>query len=173
MLNVSFQPSAGRDDRADVRTRLLINATCDARTDKLTGLSVRDLSTTGVLFETDDDLQPPSLIKLHLPVVGICDARLVWSDGRYRGAKFVVPLTQSSVQAVYDRSKVVWPTFSPMQVAGIKDRSAIEAPPVLGEIETDVDLANSLPPGLKILFVVLLAILLWLGLAFGALVWAA
>ena len=167
MLNASLSPFDGTDDRAAVRIRLLVDATCDAIPNAPMDLTIRDLSTTGVLFETDADLESPSVIKLHLPVVGICEAKLVWSGGRYRGAEFVTPLTRSSVQAVHDLSKVVWPAFSPGPVAGIDDRNMIEAMPAAKPDEVEV-FDTGLPPNRKIQFVVGLAISLWSGLALGA-----
>jgi transcriptional regulator with XRE-family HTH domain len=60
---------------------------------------VRDLSTTGMLIETDDRLEVGEAISVELPRSGPCEATVVWASNSYFGCRFKKPLRASAVSA--------------------------------------------------------------------------
>lgn len=65
---------------------------------------VHDISTEGLLFETEGDLRGDQ-IQVHLPDIPPAPARIVWTLGRFYGCEFEQPITNASVSAALLRGE--------------------------------------------------------------------
>jgi len=80
---------------------------------------VHDLSLTGLLLETNDNLQVGERIEFDLPERGPTAAIVVWNSGKYFGCEFDNRITQGVVSAAVLRSPAV-------RAAAIDDGTAEE-----------------------------------------------
>ncbi len=114
------------DDRGSRRVRVRL----DLAGDELGAAAVRlhDLSTEGLLIETDAQLQQGARVTVTLPSAGAAEAEIVWSSGRFFGGRFVEPLSPAVVRAASTESPVVWPDFpgSPPEGSARRSRAARE-----------------------------------------------
>ena len=85
---------------------------------------VHDLSLTGLLLETGDNLQVGERIEFDLPERGATAAIVVWNSGRYFGCQFDGRITQGAVSAAVLRSPAV-------EAAAIDDGAAEDTSPKL------------------------------------------
>lgn len=68
---------------------------------------VHDLSLTGLLLETGDNLQVGERIQFDLPERGATAAIVVWNSGKYFGCEFDNRITQGAVSAAVLRSPAI------------------------------------------------------------------
>jgi transcriptional regulator with XRE-family HTH domain len=73
----------------------------------LTDVVIHDLSTGGLLLETDADLTTGETIEVVLPLTGAHDANIVWANGAYFGCQFRRPVPPASVSAALLRAAPV------------------------------------------------------------------
>lgn len=64
-----------------------------------TNLTAHNLSTTGMLLETTQDLAIGERLTIHLPEAGEVAAEVVWSSDRLFGCKFLVPISGATLAA--------------------------------------------------------------------------
>ena len=92
------------DDKLDRRSKHRRKLALGSNIQTGEAVSIHDLSTTGMLIETDAKLSPRDRLELSLPQSGITDALVVWNSGRFFGCKFTRPLSQAMVSAALLRS---------------------------------------------------------------------
>ncbi len=114
------------DDRGSRRVRVQL----DLAGGDLGAATVRvhDLSTEGLLIETDTLLQQGAHVTVSLPSAGVAEAEIVWSSGRFYGGRFIEPLSPAVLRAASAESPVVWPDFpgSPPDGSARRTRAARE-----------------------------------------------
>lgn len=165
MSNAKLRPVEYADDRSAARTRLLVEATTEVRSN-ISVTIVKNISTTGLMVEASRALPSGSLITVDLHGVGSKDVRIVWNNGRYQGGEFLHPLSPSQLGAASRHSKVVWPTFTSDPFAA-HQRGAEQHEVVGGGKAVDQGPVARLAPGLKLQIVALLSMSIW------ALIWSA
>lgn len=85
------------------------------------GVLIHDLSLTGLLIETSEQLLPGELLLVEMPERGSIPATVVWSSGRFFGCQFQDSIPPASFSAALLRN--------PAAVAGLpreRDESARE-----------------------------------------------
>ena len=97
--------------------------------------TIHDLSSTGMLLETAEEVALNDLLFVEIPSFGHVAATVVWSDGRFFGCKFDQPLSAAAVNGVVLRN----PLFSPPPVlAAAEEQICIDSPPLsLEDAEID------------------------------------
>lgn len=93
------------DRRDDARWRIRLEVT-GSLGESQANVVIHDISTAGMLIETDCDLTVGQSIAVTLPQGETVDARIVWRNEPLFGCRFDVPLPQASVSAVRLRSPV-------------------------------------------------------------------
>lgn len=99
-----IEPSEGQP-RA-TRRRLLLETHGALGSGIQTQVLVHNVSETGLLLETQDELEIDDTIDLDLPEVGIARARVVWSSGPLHGCEFDAALSAAALSAAQLRSTV-------------------------------------------------------------------
>lgn len=61
--------------------------------------TIRNLSETGLLLETDPPLAVGDIFQIDLPLVGEQPAEVMWIDERRHGCRFLDPIPKSAVSA--------------------------------------------------------------------------
>ncbi len=61
--------------------------------------TIRNLSETGLLLETDPPLAVGDIFQIDLPLVGEQPAEIMWVEGRGHGCRFLDPIPKSAVSA--------------------------------------------------------------------------
>ncbi|MBT0667147.1 helix-turn-helix domain-containing protein [Novosphingobium profundi] len=69
-------------------------------------VSIHNFSETGVLLETNVDLEIGETLEIALPEAGAIPARVVWSSGSLYGCGFLAPVPMAVLSAVTLRSAV-------------------------------------------------------------------
>ena len=85
--------------REGVRRKLFLGI--DARASGATGTSatVHDISETGLLIESDLNLNLRDVVEVELPQANIRSAEVVWLSGTLAGCRFVERMTAGAVSA--------------------------------------------------------------------------
>jgi len=65
---------------------------------------IHDLSTTGLLLETNAALGLGSPLAIELPHAGRCSATVVWNSGKLFGCQFDTPISKAAVSAALLKS---------------------------------------------------------------------
>lgn len=112
---------------------------------------VHDISTNGLLLESETELAAGEAIKVELPEAPATVARVVWSSGAFYGCQFDRPIPGAAVSA----SRLQSP-FGPLAAP-----PEPEPEPDSGELPYHVE-RGRLPTGLRIQAVVAISVLLWL-----------
>ena len=68
-------------------------------------VTIHNLSSTGMLIETQARLCSFDNLEVDLPVAGVTRASVVWSSGRFYGCKFKQPLSKSMISAALLRGQ--------------------------------------------------------------------
>lgn len=74
-----------------------------------TNVTAHNISTTGMLIETDLKLSNGDRLSLELPEAGSVAAEVVWSSDKLFGCRFIQPLTAASLAASQLRSDALGP----------------------------------------------------------------
>ena len=77
--------------------------------------TVRNLSETGLLIESSDELDIGDRVSLDLPAVGATEARVIWARGQFFGCEFATPVSRATVSAALLRAPIEEP---PVMVLG-------------------------------------------------------
>ena len=90
--------------RASARRTLRLQAIGTTSSQSAAEVTIHDLSLTGLLIETAADLASDERIDVELPEVGLTEARVVWSSGRFFGCKFQRPIPAAALSSATLRS---------------------------------------------------------------------
>jgi transcriptional regulator with XRE-family HTH domain len=88
------------------RRRLQFEVQGSLESGKAMQVQVHNLSETGLLLETSDELEIGDAIDLDLPEAGQARARVAWASGQLYGCAFDAALSASALSAVQLRSAV-------------------------------------------------------------------
>lgn len=88
------------------RRRLLLKTQGALETGLSTQVLVHNVSATGLLLETADEMEIAETIDLSLPETGVVRASVVWASGRFYGCAFETPLSPAVLSAVQLRGAV-------------------------------------------------------------------
>ena len=89
-----------------------------AKADSAVSATVRNLSETGLLIETPQDLAANEAVSVRLPMVGEVAAKVIWARGPFYGCEFERPLPRAIVSAALLQSPIEEP---PVELLGPVD----------------------------------------------------
>jgi PilZ domain len=92
--------------RSQKRRRLHLEAALATSDDEAL---IHDISATGVLLETDAELEPFESLQFDLPEIGATQAVVIWSSGRYFGCEFTTPISKAAISAALLRAAAAGP----------------------------------------------------------------
>lgn len=92
-----------RESRSDRRRTLRLSARVSS-SDAWAKVLIRDLSETGLMFETAVDLEVGEIVSVDLPFIGQSDARIVWKKLNSFGCQFLTPVSQTTISTALLRS---------------------------------------------------------------------
>jgi len=118
----------GRGHRASSRLKLSLGAVLPATGDEVV---IHDLSSTGILIQTNAELGASQRLELELPELGATVARIVWSSGDYFGCQFEKPIPKAALSAAVLRNPFE-PAAAPAPAEAIYDEGESAA-----EVEDD------------------------------------
>ena len=98
------QRRQSQTQRRGVRRKLRLHVagkTVDGRTGEVL---IHDLSTTGILVQTEESLAVGEVIEVELPRTGVHHIEVVWASGSFFGCRFLEPLPPAAVSAALLRS---------------------------------------------------------------------
>ena len=102
-----FLPLAPNGDkRQDVRRKLSLLARGVKHDGTGIAVQIHNISGTGLLFESDIDLQACDRIEIELPHAGGITAVVIWASGRLFGCQFEGPVSPATLSAVELKSAV-------------------------------------------------------------------
>lgn len=129
-------------------------------------VTIHDVSATGMLIETDAELDVFDDLEIELPEAGFTAAVVVWSSGRFYGCQFKVPIQQAAISAALLRSPPSQPGETPRRVQPPEPALQPEAFENLGFEETLGEPKASLSVRLR--YIIGSAVFLW-----ALIIWAA
>lgn len=88
------------------RRRLLLETQGALESGVRTEVLVHNVSESGLLLETRDDLEIGDFIEVQLPEAGLARARVVWASGSLYGCAFETALSAAALSAAQLRSAV-------------------------------------------------------------------
>ena len=96
--------SVDRDARSTLRRslRLDVQGSCSRNGD--VHATVHNMSTTGVLIQTDADLAIGEVVNVDIPDVQALSARVMWADQGFYGCSFGAPVSAAIVSATLLRA---------------------------------------------------------------------
>lgn len=104
-ISAHFQETSSTEGHARAKRRRLFLETEGALSSGVqTQVLVHNVSETGLLLETQDDLEIGDSIDLHLPEAGSAKTRIVWASGNLYGCAFDKPLSPAALSAAQLRS---------------------------------------------------------------------
>lgn len=89
---------ASDDSRGSPRRRLRLATSGETPQDSVEVL-IQDLSHTGLLIETDAELEVNEIFLVDLPEAGATEARIVRKEGSVFGCEFLTPISQAALSA--------------------------------------------------------------------------
>jgi transcriptional regulator with XRE-family HTH domain len=91
-------PASGAAPRAERKVLRLdtIGVSASAGSGAVT---IHNISATGLLLESDAELQQGETIGIDLPLADNCQASVVWRSGSFYGCQFAEPLSQAALSA--------------------------------------------------------------------------
>jgi transcriptional regulator with XRE-family HTH domain len=92
-------PNLGSDARNSERVELLIETEGQFAAGVSAKVWVHNISSTGMLLESDISLDMGQNIQLMLPEAGATDASVVWASEPYYGCRFAKPLGSAALSA--------------------------------------------------------------------------
>jgi DNA-binding XRE family transcriptional regulator len=88
-----------RTQRRDVRRKMRLKVSGKSRHGQTGDVLIHDLSTTGLLVQTEEALAIGEEIEVELPRTGVRLVEVVWSGGNYFGCRFLEPVPPAAVSA--------------------------------------------------------------------------
>ena len=105
-LTAQSQPGFSHNRRYAVRRPLrLATILGDCESDA----TIHDLSVTGMLLETAEEVAVGDLFLVEIPHIGHVPATVVWNSGRFFGCKFDQPISAAAVSGALLRNPFVRP----------------------------------------------------------------
>lgn len=95
-----LEPERAQERRSKQRRKLSLDS--NIHTGEI--VSIHDISSTGMLIETDADLSAHDRLEIDLPENGTTNAVIAWKSGRYFGCQFTKPLSPAKISAALLRS---------------------------------------------------------------------
>lgn len=89
--------------RTAVRRKLTLGSTL---ADCGTEVVIHNLSSSGLLIETQADLRSDDAFEVHMPEAGASQAIVVWSSERFFGCRFQRPVPLAAISAALLRSEI-------------------------------------------------------------------
>lgn len=118
------------DQRQDVRRKLSLLARGVKHDGTGIAVQIHNISGTGLLFESDIQLEACDRIEIELPHAGDITAVVIWASGRLFGCQFEGPVSPATLSAVELKSAVVpAPEAQEVSVEPALDESLEEAEP--------------------------------------------
>lgn len=118
------------DQRQDVRRKLSLLARGVKHDGTGIAVQIHNISGTGLLFESDIQLEACDRIEIELPHAGDITAVVIWASGRLFGCQFEGPVSPATLSAVELKSAVVpAPEAQEVSVEPALDESLEEAAP--------------------------------------------
>ena len=105
---------AADERRSQKRRRLHLEAALATSGDEV---MIHDISATGVLLETDAELEPFESLQFDLPEIGATQAVVIWNSGRYFGCEFAAPISKAAISAALLRAPVGGRALEPAPAA--------------------------------------------------------
>ena len=91
--------------RSDVRMKLRLPTSGKLPTSRAADVTIQDISTGGMLIQTEAELAIGERIEVELPRTGGHVAVVVWSSGAFVGCRFEEPIPPAAVSAALLRSQ--------------------------------------------------------------------
>lgn len=88
-----------RDQRSVVRRKMRLLAAGRTAAGQDSDVLIHDLSTSGLLLQTEVSLMNGEKIELALPRTGVREVEVVWKSGTYVGCRFLQPVPPAAVSA--------------------------------------------------------------------------
>jgi hypothetical protein len=125
------------------------------------GALIHNLSRTGMLIETTDDLAVGETIQVELPHAGVLQAEVVWHSERLFGCQFHQAISKAAVSAALLRSPA--PVPGPAELPPLAEAVAPQDPSPEGWDRGDVDSAGvrRLPARTRLMVIAGLSIACW------------
>jgi transcriptional regulator with XRE-family HTH domain len=120
--------------RRDVRRTMQLVAPGKTAKGQFAEVLIHDLSTGGLLVQTDAPLAVGEALEVVLPRTGVRQAEVIWTSGSYFGCRFVQPVPPASVSAALLMS-------APMLASASGDRGGL-APIEFGDRLTALRVAK-------------------------------
>ncbi len=118
------------DQRQDVRRKLSLLARGVKHDGTGIAVQIHNISGTGLLFESDIQLEACDRIEIELPHAGDITAVVIWASGRLFGCQFEGPVSPATLSAVELKSAVVpAPEAQEVSVEPALDESLEETAP--------------------------------------------
>ena len=102
MIPARLQTTPAADRRNWPRYKLCLGSSLQASGEKVT---IHNLSSSGMLIETQARLSSFDDVEVDLPETGITRALVVWNSGRFYGCKFKDPVSEAIISAALLRSQ--------------------------------------------------------------------
>ena len=93
-----------RNNARDARKKLRLQSLGRKAGGQSGEVLIHDLSTSGLLLQTDGPLEVGEIIEVELPRTGVRDVEVIWSSGSFYGCRFLQPLSPAAVSAAVLRS---------------------------------------------------------------------
>lgn len=110
-------PEQVEDRRREPRYRVRLEQTPVDLCHETIGVTIHEVSATGLLLHSEKVLQKGSILILELPGTKRKVANIVWARQRLHGVEFAKPLTFDELQRLRKASTVVWHGFQDGQQA--------------------------------------------------------
>lgn len=101
---------AADERRSQKRRRLHLEAALATSGDEVL---IHDISVTGVLLETDAQLEAFESLQFDLPEIGATQAVVIWNSGRYFGCEFTNAISKAAISAALLRASAAGRTAVP------------------------------------------------------------
>nr|WP_223181402.1 PilZ domain-containing protein [Sphingopyxis sp. LK2115] len=135
-----FLPLAPNGDkRQDVRRKLSLLARGVKHDGTGIAVQIHNISGTGLLFESDIQLEPCDRIEIELPHAGGITAVVIWASGRLFGCQFEGPVSSATLSAVELKSA---PAPAPEAIDPVTPASSVRVArpePALDESRGDTE----------------------------------
>lgn len=126
------QIEVSRDRRGKARRTLRLVSLAAMRK-STSEVLILDLSTTGLMIETNAELAVDETIEVELPHAGAVMARVVWKREAYFGCEFLTPASVAAVSAALLSSVPQQPRHfsTPDRPKGVLDYASAPAEPIM------------------------------------------
>jgi transcriptional regulator with XRE-family HTH domain len=103
-ITAHFEDTPGRP--REPRRTLRLEALGTLASGEASGVTIHNVSSNGLLLETEDGLEVGEALTIDLPLAGPTRARVIWSSGDLHGCAFDKPVSPATLSAAQLRSAV-------------------------------------------------------------------